>query len=127
MPIINSVPFLSKQDFVNIHVRNIQQLMIEIFECLEGIFYLIMNKIYRLRNIPCTIRNPTDLDSRLPKTVYYRLETLAYKGPQLWQHLPAKIKKSSSLVSLKQNIKLWKDPKCSCQVYKTYIGGLGFI
>ena len=118
---------LSKQDLVNIHVRNIQQLMIEIFKCLKGISPPIMNDIFRLRNIPYTIRNPRDLDSWLPKTVYCGLETLAYKGPQLWQQLPAKIKKSSSLVSFKHNIKQWKDPKCSCRVCKTYIGGLGFI
>ena len=43
-----------------------------------------------LRNIPYTIRNPRDLDSRLPKTVHCGLETIAYKGPQLWQQLPAK-------------------------------------
>ena len=119
--------FLSKQDLVNIHVRNIQQLMMEIFKCLKGLFPPIMNDILRLRNIPYTIRNPRDLDSRLPKTVYCGLETLAYKGSQLWQQLPAKIKKSNSLLSFKQNIKQWKDPKCSCRVCKTYIGGLGFI
>ena len=83
-----------------------------------------MKEIFRLRNIPYTIRNPRDLDSWLPKTVYCGLKTLAYKGPQLWQ-LP--IKKSSSLVSFKHNIKQWKDPKCSCRVCETYIGGLGFI
>ena len=114
---------LSKQDLVNIHVTNIQQLMIEIFKCLKGISPPIMNDIFRLRNIPYTIRNPRDLDSRLPKTVYCGLETLAYKGPQLWQQLPAKVKKSSSLVSFKHNIKQWKDLKCSCRVCKSYIGG----
>ena len=61
--------------------------MIEIFKCLKGISPPIMNEI---RN---TIRNPRDLDSRLPKTVYCGLETIAYKGPQLWQQLPAKMKK----------------------------------
>ena len=71
--------FLSKQDLVNIHVRNIQQLMIEIFKCLKGLSPPIMNDIFRLRNIPYTIRNPRDLDSWLPKTVYSGLETLAYK------------------------------------------------
>ena len=75
---------LSKQGLVNIHVRNIQQLMIEIFKCLKGISPPIMNDIFRLRNIPYTIRNPRDLDSCLPKTVYCGLKILAYKGPQLW-------------------------------------------
>ena len=58
---------LRKQDLVNIHVRNIQQLMIEIFKCLKGLPSPIMNDIFSLRNIPYTIRNPRDLDSRLHK------------------------------------------------------------
>ena len=86
-----------------------------------------MNEIFGLKNMPYTIRNPKNLDSRLPKTVCRGLETIAYAGPQLWQELPAKIKKNRSLVSFKQNIKLWKNCKCSCWVYKKYIGGLGFI
>ena len=63
--------------------------MIQIFKCLKD----IMNEIFMLRNIPYTIRNPRDLDSPLPKTVYCELETIAYKGPQLWQQLSAKMKK----------------------------------
>ena len=59
---------LSKQDIVNIHIINIQQLMIEIFKCLKGISPSIMNEIFRLRNIPYTIRNSRKLDSQLPKT-----------------------------------------------------------
>ena len=101
--------------------------MIEIFKCLKGISPPIMNDILRLRNISYTIRNPRDPDSWLPKTVYCELETLAYKGPQLWQQLPANIKNSSFLVSFKHNTKQWNDSKCSCQVCKTYLGGLGFI
>ena len=56
-----------------------------------------MNDLFRLRNILHTIRNPRDLDSWFPKTVCCGLEILAYKGLQLWQQLPANIKKSSSL------------------------------
>ena len=59
---------LSKQDLVKIHIRNIQQPMTEIFKYLKDISPPIMNKIFRLKNIPCTIRNPRDLDNQLPKT-----------------------------------------------------------
>ena len=55
--------------------KNIQQLMIEIFKYLKGMSPPIMNEIFRLRNIPYTIRNPRDLDCRLPKTMYCGLET----------------------------------------------------
>ena len=59
---------LSKQDVVNTHIRNIQQLMTEIFKYLKDISPNIMNEIFRLRNVPYTIRNPRY--SQLPKTVY---------------------------------------------------------
>ena len=74
-----------------------------------------------LRNIPYTIRNSRDLVSQLPKTVYCGLETITLAATT------GNNKKSSSLVSFKQNIKLWKDPKSSSRVCKTYIRGLGFI
>ena len=70
--------------------------MIEIFKCLKGISPTIMNEIFRLRNIPYIIRNPRNLDSRLAKTVYCSLETIACKGPQLWQLLLVKTKKVAS-------------------------------
>ena len=60
---------LSKQDLVNIRIRNIQQLMIEIFKCREGISPAVINEMLRLGNVLYTIRNPSDLDSQLPKTV----------------------------------------------------------
>ena len=66
--------------------------MIEIFKYVKGLSPPIMSEIFMLRNIPCTIRNARDLDSYLPKTVYCSLETITYKGPQLWQLLPKKIK-----------------------------------
>ena len=49
-----------------------------------------------LRSIPYTITNPRDFDSQLPKNVYCGLEAIKYKGPQLWQQLPAKINEVTS-------------------------------
>ena len=92
--------------------------MIKIFKYLKCLSPPIINEIFRLRNIPYTIRNPRDLNSRLPKAEYCGLEIIAYKRLQSWQQLPVKIKRSSSLVSFGQNITLWKNPKCSCPVCK---------
>ena len=60
----------------SIHIRNIQQLIIEILKCLKGVSPPIMNEIFRLRNISYTIGNSRDLDGGLPKTVYCGLETI---------------------------------------------------
>ena len=73
--------------------------MTDIFKCLKGISPPIMNEIFRQRIIPYTIRNLRDLKSQLPKTGYRGLETIAYRGSQLWKQLPAKTKKSRSLMS----------------------------
>ena len=43
---------LSKQNLVNIHIRNNQKLMVEILKCLEGLSLPNMNWIFMLRNMP---------------------------------------------------------------------------
>ena len=50
---------LSKKDLVNIDIRYIQLLMIEIFKSLKGISPPIMNEILRLRTILYTIQRAT--------------------------------------------------------------------
>ena len=50
---------LSKKDLVNIDIRYIQLLMIEIFKSLKGISPPIMNEILRLRNILYTMQRAT--------------------------------------------------------------------
>lgn len=78
---------LAKRGLVNIRIKNSQQLMIKIFQFMKGLSPVIMNEIFMLGDIQYTISNPTDLDSQFPKTVYCGLETISYKGPQLWQQL----------------------------------------
>ena len=67
----------------NIHIRKYSAVNDWDFQTYKRCISPIMNKIFMLRNIPYTIRNPRDLDIQLPKTVYCGLETMAYKGPQL--------------------------------------------
>ena len=45
-----------------------------------------------LENIPYNLGNLTDIDGQLTKTMYCGLETITYKGLQLWQQLPQKVK-----------------------------------
>lgn len=78
---------LAKRGLVNIRIKNSQQLMIKIFQFMKGLSPVIMNEMFMLGDIQYTISNPTDLDSQFPKTVYCGLETISYKGPQLWQQL----------------------------------------
>lgn len=83
----------SKQSLVDIHLRNIQQLMTEVFNCLKVLSPPIMNGMFMLRNTQNSIWDPRNLDSHLPKIVYRGLETVTYKVPQLWRQLPENIKR----------------------------------
>ena len=85
----------SKQDLVNIHLRNIHQLMIEIFKSL-GLCPSCTIEIFISRNILYTISNPRDLSSHFPKTVYCRCDTTTSRGPKIWQLLPEEIKNAAS-------------------------------
>ena len=85
---------LTKQGLENTHIRNIQQLMIEIFKCLQG--PPVMNKTFILRHVPYTIRNPGDLDSQLPQTVYCGLETITYKDHNYGNNHQRKYEKVAS-------------------------------
>ena len=65
---------MSKQGLVNVHIRNIQQPMIEIFKYLKGLYPSIMYEIFMLKNIPYAISNPRDLDIQLTKILYCGLK-----------------------------------------------------
>ena len=74
---------LSKEGLVNIDIRKVQQLMIDIFHCVKCLSLPIMNEIFMLKNTPYNIRNLRDVDKHLSKTLYCGLETITCKGPQL--------------------------------------------
>ena len=70
---------LSKQNLVNIHIRNIQQLAIKIFKCLKGVSPLSMIDIFRVRNIHIVAKD---------RVLWVRNYSICM---QFWQQLPAEI------------------------------------
>ena len=84
---------LGKQSLVNIHLRNIQQLMIEISKCLKSLFPSTMNEILNQITLMRYHKKSKESRQSLAKDHVLGLESITYKGPQLWQQLPAKIKK----------------------------------
>ena len=56
-------------------------------------FRPIMSEVFMLRNIPYTMGNARDFNIQLTKIVNCGHETITYKELQLWQQLPATLKK----------------------------------
>ena len=46
----------------------------------------------------------------------YRLESLSFRGSQLWNLLPNEFKTVSSLSTFKDKIKIWNGSNCNCKV-----------
>ena len=118
---------LRQSDSVPVHIKNIQALMIEIYKLLNGLSPPIMNDLFNIREMQYNLRNFRELQSYNVRTVRFGLETISFKGPQLWQQLPEDIKNSDSLNLFKHKIKSWKNPNCPCRACRDFIQGLGFI
>ena len=52
-----------------------------------------MNKVFQTNDCPYELRNARILASKHKSTVKYGINTIAFKGPQIWQRIPFKIKK----------------------------------
>ena len=73
------------------HHRNIQALLTEVFkiqnELALTIMESILNKRFNTYNT-CNLRNFQEFATERKKTVWFGLETLSYRYPQLWSLLP---------------------------------------
>ena len=122
----NTLP--EKDGSFSIHHRNIQNLAIEIYEFLHGLFSpAIKGDIIKLKRPPTyNLRTHQELHSRNPKTVRYGTETISFLAPKIWAIVPQNIKNCTSLSSFKINIRKWK-PDRPCRLCKYFLEHVGFI
>ena len=57
----------------------------------------------------------------------YGTETITYRGPEIWKHVPQSIKDITSLAKFKQEIKCWRPAGCTCRLCKIFVLCLGFL
>ena len=110
----------NNKDICN-HHRNIQTLLIEVFKMKNELAHPIMESILNKRF------NTYNLTTKRKKAVWYGLETLSYRYPQLWSLLPESLKEMNSLSQFKRNIKHWICRDCPCRLCKVYIQNLGVL
>ena len=60
--------------------------------------------------------NPRILASKHKSTIKYGIDTIAFKGPQISQNIPLKIRNSESLSLAKVNIKQIQSLTCRCKI-----------
>ena len=77
---------------ITIHHRNIQTLMIKLFKIKYDLAPPIMDSMLNRRTICYNFRYFQEFQSERKRTVFYGLETVSYRAPQLWTILPEEFK-----------------------------------
>ena len=64
-----------------------------------------MNKVFQINDFPYGLRNPRILESKHKSTIKYGINTIAFKGPQIWENISLEIRNSESFSLFNSNIK----------------------
>ena len=109
------------------HQKNIESLAIEIYKFQASLTQSIMSDLFVTRENNYNLRNFQELESSLRRTVKFGTEIISYRGPQIWNLIPERIRALETLNKFKKEIKTWKCDACPCRMCKTYIQHVGFI
>ena len=112
-----------------IHQRNIQALMKEIWRFTNNLCSPIIDDMFQFRENSYNLRNFQQLRKVFfyEKTTKMGLETISYRGPQLWNLVPQEIKESASFSIFKDKIKKWNCTNCPCRLCRTFRVSVGSI
>ena len=117
---------LIKDNSSNIHHRNLQKLVTEIFKVKNGLSPELMNDVFEFIEKPYSLRTTSHFRSRKIRTTKYGIET-PYLGPKLWNLVPNEYKTIESLEDFKAKLKTWVLENCPCRLCKTYIHQVGCL
>ena len=116
---------LIEDNSLNIHHRNLQKLVTEIFKVKNSLSPELMN-VFEFTEKPHSLRTTWHFRSRKIRTTH-GIETPFYLGPKLWNLVPYEYRTIESLADFKAKIKNWVPENCPCRLCKTYIHQIGFI
>ena len=118
---------LKQNKSVSIHQRNLQILATEIFKTKNGLNSVIMEDVFKFKNLAYNFRNAETLNRSNLNSVKYGTETVTSLGAKIWKVLPKDYKVLTSLSTFKSKIKYCTTDKCPCRLFKIYIQRFGII
>ena len=83
---------LKQNKSVSIHQRNLQILATKIFKTKNGLNPVIMEDVFKLKNLTYNFRNAETLNRRNVNSVKYGTETIPSLGAKIWKILPNEYK-----------------------------------
>ena len=115
---------LNKSESVSIHHRNIQFLAMEIYKALNNLSSSLMSELFKTKETKYDLRKGRMIVSRNVHTTRYRIDSISYLRPRIWDQVPNDIKNSATISVFKNNIKHWIPNSRLCNIY---IQNLGYI
>ena len=109
---------LEKYDSVNIHVKHLRNLMIEIFKTKGNINPPFMWEIFCERHAVYNLRNNNEFMVSKVMTTCYGSEIKKYRGQRLWLSLPQHIRNAQSINEFNRKLKAGMAPT----VHANYVG-----
>ena len=118
---------LKQSKSISIHQRNLQILATEVFKTKTALNPVIMEDLFKFKNLVYNFRNAETLNRSNANSVKYGTETITSLGAKIWKILPNDCKELTSLSTFKSKIKNLETYKCPYRICKTYIQRVGFI
>ena len=118
---------LIKDKSLTIHDRNIKILATEMFKTIKNLNPTFLKEVFPNSKKLINLRCKPQFQTFNVKSVYKGMETISFRGPQIWSTLPNNIKNSHTLSEFKAKINNWKPKGCMCRICKIYIKDVGFI
>ena len=109
------------------HHRKIQTLFIEIFRIKKGFAPPIMESILKGKNNTYNFRHFQEFETERKRTVYFGLEAISYRSPQLWSLLQEHMRQLNSLDQFKRTVRQWVCNTCQCRLCEVYLHNVGLL
>ena len=74
------------------HIKNLNFFLTEIYKFLNGLSQPIMNEVFQTNDCSYNLRNPRILASKHNYTIKDDINTIIFKGAQIWQNIPLEIR-----------------------------------
>ena len=98
-----------------IHVKNLQALMIIIYQSLNNLNPTFMQDIFKVKESSYNLRAISSLVLPKCKSIKYGVNSTVFKGSLLWNSLPNEYKQAENLDIFKTKIKRWNGETCTCR------------
>ena len=118
---------LQKDCAVTIQTKKLQILMTEMHKTKNEPNPSFVREIFRENTPRYNLQNNNEFTQPRVRSVSNGIESVRFKGPQLWQTLSPTIRNSETLCQFKNQIKNCFGVNCSCKLCRIFIPNLGYL